>query len=147
MWSITCAHISDLLPHLPGPNEFTHWGWVTYICLGNLTIIHSDNGLSPSRHHAIIWTNAVILLTRSLGTNFSEISIEILTFSFMKNAFENVVWEMAAIFSRPQWVKYWVPANAIWQLIFELTAIFFSKTTGYLYNSSSYATWGYPSSW
>ena len=27
-----------------------------------LTIIRSDNGLSPSRHQAIIWTNAGILL-------------------------------------------------------------------------------------
>ena len=26
-------------------------------------------------------------------------------FSFMKNAFENVVWEMAAMLSRPQWVQ------------------------------------------
>ena len=27
----------------------THWGWVTYICVSNLTIIGSDNGLSPGR--------------------------------------------------------------------------------------------------
>ena len=40
----------------------THWGRVTHICLGNLTNIGSDNGLSPDRRHAIIWTNAPILL-------------------------------------------------------------------------------------
>ena len=62
----------------------THWGRVTHICVGELTIIGSDNGLSPGRRQAIIWTNAGILLIGPLGTNFSEISIEILTFSFKK---------------------------------------------------------------
>ena len=62
----------------------THWGRVTHICVGNLTIIGSDNGLSPGRHQAIIWTNAGILLIEPLGTNFSEIFIEIHTFSFKK---------------------------------------------------------------
>ena len=62
----------------------THWGRVTHICVSNLTIIGSDNGLSPGRRQAIIWTNAGILLIGPLGTNFSEISIEILPFSFKK---------------------------------------------------------------
>ena len=62
----------------------THWGRVTHICVGNLTIIGSDNGLSPGRRQAIIWTNAGILLIRPLGTNFSEIIIGIQTFSFTK---------------------------------------------------------------
>ena len=60
----------------------THWGRVTHICVNKLTIIGSDNGLSPNRYQAIIWTNGGILLIRPLGTNFSEILIEILTFSF-----------------------------------------------------------------
>ena len=55
-----------------------------HICVGNLTIIGSDNGLLPGRRQAIIWTNAGILIIRPLGTNFNEILIEILTFSFMK---------------------------------------------------------------
>ena len=38
-----------------------------------LTVIGSDNVLSPGRHQAIIWTNAGILLFQPLGTNFSEI--------------------------------------------------------------------------
>ena len=42
---------------------------------GNLTIIGPDNGLSPGRCQAIIWTNAGILLIGPLGTDFSEISI------------------------------------------------------------------------
>ena len=32
----------------------THWGRVTHICVGNLTTIGSDNGLSPGRRQAII---------------------------------------------------------------------------------------------
>ena len=50
----------------------------------NITIIGSDNGLSPGRRQAIIWTNAVILSIGPLGTNFSEILIKIITFSFKK---------------------------------------------------------------
>ena len=37
-------------------NPLTHWGPVTHIYVGNLTIIGSDNGLSPGRLEAIIWT-------------------------------------------------------------------------------------------
>ena len=48
----------------------------------NLTIIGSDNGLSPGRSQAIIWTNTGILLI--METNFSEIFIKIHTFSFKK---------------------------------------------------------------
>ena len=61
-----------------------HWGRVTHICVGKLTFIGSDNGLSPGRRQAIIWSNAGILLIGPLGTNFSEILIEIDTFSFKK---------------------------------------------------------------
>ena len=62
----------------------THWGRVTHICVGKLTIIGSDNGLSPGRRQAIIWTNAGIMLIEPLGTNFSEILIGIQIFSFKK---------------------------------------------------------------
>ena len=62
----------------------THWGWVSHICVSELTIIGSDNGLSPGQRQAIMWTNAEILLIGPWGTNFSEISIEIYTFSFKK---------------------------------------------------------------
>ena len=65
-------------------NALTHWGRVTHICVSKLTIIGSDNGLSPGRRQAIIWTSAGILLIRPLGTNFNEILIEIHTFSFKK---------------------------------------------------------------
>ena len=83
----------------------THWGRVTHICVGNLTIIGPDNGLSPGRRQAIIWTNAGILLIGPWGTNFSEILNGIQTFSFKKMHFENVVCEMTSILSRPQCVQ------------------------------------------
>ena len=64
--------------------SLTHRGRVTRICVGNLNIIGSDNGLLPGWRQAIIWSNAGILLIGPLGKNFSEIFIEILTFSFKK---------------------------------------------------------------
>ena len=62
----------------------THWGRVTHICVSELTIIGSDNGLSPGRRQAIIWTSAGILIIRTLGTNFSEDFSKIGGFSFKK---------------------------------------------------------------
>ena len=40
---------------------------MTHICARELTIIGSDNGLSPGRRQAIIWTNARILLIGPVG--------------------------------------------------------------------------------
>ena len=77
----TCAEIQTIIAEY---KLLTHWGRVTHICVGKQTNIGSDNGLSPGRRQAIIWTNAGILLIGPLGTNFSEISIKILTFSFTK---------------------------------------------------------------
>ena len=62
----------------------TQWGRVTHICVSKLTNIGSDNGLSPGRRQAIIWTNAGILLIGPLGTNFNENLIDVHTFSFKK---------------------------------------------------------------
>ena len=59
-------------------------GWVTHIYISNLSIIGSDNGLSPGQCQAIIWTNDGILLIRPLGTKFIEILIAVLTVSFKK---------------------------------------------------------------
>ena len=81
----------------------THWGWMTQICVGNLTIIGSDNGLSPERHQAIIWTNAGILWIWPLGTNFSKISIDILTLPLLKKHLKgsSATWNGGHL-SRPQ---------------------------------------------
>ena len=85
--------------------HLAHWGRVMHIWTGNLTIIDSDNGLSPGWRQAIIWTNGRLLLIGPLGTNFSEILIEI-HICTQENAFETVVCEMVAILSRTQCVKY-----------------------------------------
>ena len=55
-----------------------------HIYVGNLTIIDSDNGLSPGRRQAITCTNVGILLIGPLATNCGEMLIEIHTFSFKK---------------------------------------------------------------
>ena len=58
-----------------------HWSRVTHICIGDLIIIGSDDGLSPGRRQTIIWTNVGILSFWHLGTNFNDILFEIRKFS------------------------------------------------------------------
>ena len=71
-----------------------------HICVGKLSIIGSDNGLSPGRRQAIIWTNARISLIGPLGTNLSEILIGIQTFSFIwKRRLQNGVYFVSASMS------------------------------------------------
>ena len=84
VWLLDGKWWSNLVTTLRMSWKLTHWGRVTHICVSKLTIIGSDNGLSPGRRQAIIWTNAGILLIGPLRTNFNEISIEIHTFSFKK---------------------------------------------------------------
>ena len=50
---------------------------MTHICVNKLTIIGSENGLSPRRRQVIIWTNAAILSIRPEETHFSEILFKI----------------------------------------------------------------------
>ena len=92
----------------------THWGRMTHICVSKLTILGSDNDLSPGRRQPIIWTYDEILLFGQLGTNFSEILIEI--YIIQENGFDNVVRKMAAILSRPQFINAkmmpWYPRQA-----------------------------------
>ena len=83
-WSFWYAPLHLHLLHGNVLHLLTHWGRVTHICVGNLTIIGPDNGLSPGRRQAITWTNAGILFIGPRGTNFSEILIDIHTFSFKK---------------------------------------------------------------
>ena len=74
------------------------------ICVNNLTIISSDNGLSPGRRQGIIWTNARVLLIGTSG-NYHEFLSEIHTFFFQEIPFVNVVLKKVSILSRPQYVK------------------------------------------
>ena len=94
MWSSFCS----------GTNALTHWGRVTYICVSELTIIGSDNGLSPERRQAIIWTSAGILLIGPLGTNFNEISIAVQIFSFK---------EMHLTMSSAKWRPLYLGLNVL----------------------------------
>ena len=71
-----CVSLSTIL--------LTHWGRVIHIWVGQLTIIGSDNGLTPGYCQGINWTSAGILSMGPLGTNFSEISIGIQRFPFKK---------------------------------------------------------------
>ena len=80
LWSVNTL---KFLPWLGVTNTpLTLWGRVMHICVSKLTIIASDNDLSPGRRQAIIWTNAGISLIGTLGTNLSEIFCENQTFSF-----------------------------------------------------------------
>ena len=99
----------------------THWDQVTHICVSKLTIICSDNGLSPSRRQAVIWTNAGILLIGPLGTNFSEILIKIDKFSFKKMHFK---------MSSGKWRPFCLDLNVLTmfgRVLLTLTAIILSR--------------------
>ena len=72
------------VPFLPDAIALNSLDRVTHICVDELTITGWDNGMSPGRHQAIIWTNTGISLIGPLGTNFSEILIGIQVFSFKK---------------------------------------------------------------
>ena len=90
-------------------HHWTHWDRATHICVSKLTIIASDNCLSPDGRQTIIWNNAGILSIVLLGTiiNFNRNS-DIL---FQENALESVVFEIAAILSRPKCVNgKWIDA-------------------------------------
>ena len=65
----------------------------------NRVNIGSNNGLSPGRRQAIILTNAGILLMGPLGIKIRGV------FFNQRNAFENVVCEMAAILSKERWAE------------------------------------------
>ena len=75
------------------PVCLAHWGRVTHICVSIQTITGSDNGLSPDRRRAIICTNAGILLIGPLGSNFSEILIQIPAFWFKKMHLKMSSWK------------------------------------------------------
>ena len=109
---------------------------MTYICLNKLTSTGSDNGLSPGRRQATIWTNDGKILTRPLGTNFSEILNEI-HFFIQESAFESVICKIAPILSRPQCLNS-LAAPFINKRSVKLTpgAWFNIKMTSYQYRKS-----------
>ena len=90
--------INSTLGHL------THWGWVMHICVSKLTIIGSDNGLSPGQCQAIIWTYDGILLIRISGTKLNENLSEIHICSFKK---------MHLKMSSAKWWQYCLGLNVL----------------------------------
>ena len=105
-WLSGCTKLFDLVVHMilrhmainvGLPNlVLTHWSRAMHICVSKLTIIGSDNHLSPGRRQAIIWTIAGIFnctLGNKLQWNFNRNS----NICIRENAFENVVCEMASI--------------------------------------------------
>ena len=86
-FSVTCAigRVNKIIFYFGKQHSdwghLIHWGRVMHICISKLTLIGSDDGLLPGWQHAIIWTYTGMLLIGPLGTNLSEILIEIYTFS------------------------------------------------------------------
>ena len=101
--------------------SLTHWGRVTHICVSNLTMIGSDNGLAPTRREVILWI-------RPLGTNFSEILIEFLTFWFKKMPFN---------LSSAKWRPFCLGLNVLNEWWYQFTS---NETTthGVLINSNEF---------
>ena len=67
---------------------------MTHICLSELINIGSDNGSSLGMRQAIICTNAGMMLSNPLGTNFNDILIEshILLFKKMQLKISSGKW-------------------------------------------------------
>ena len=86
---------------------------MTHIFISRLAIIGSNNGLSPGRHQATIWTNAGILSIGPSGTIFSEISIENHTFSFKKLHLKISSAKWWPFCLRPNMLTHW--PLTIWQ--------------------------------
>ena len=76
------------------PYTLTYWGPMTQICVHNLTIIDSDNGLAPT--NIANWT-----LRDKLQWKFNWNSYIFI----QESTFENVVLKMAVILSRLQCVN------------------------------------------
>ena len=77
---------------------------MTHICVGKLTIISSDNLVAwtaPSHYLNQCWN----IVNLTLGNKLQWNTNRNLYIFIQENAFENVVWKMVAILSRPQCVK------------------------------------------
>ena len=72
------------------------------VCVSNLTIIGSDNGLLPNRYQAIIWTCDGIFLIGPIGITWSSMKFYQNSCIFIQEIpVENLVWKMAAILPQP----------------------------------------------
>ena len=80
----------------------THWGQVTNIWISKITIIDSDNGLSPGLRQTIIWTNAGTLLIRT--SNLSNKLQWNCAFSFKKTHLK---------MSSAKWLQFCLSLNVL----------------------------------
>ena len=81
----------------------THWDWVTHMCVTNLAIICSENGLSPSWSTPSHYLNQYWqMVDWTLKKKTSRRNSCIFT---QQNPFQNVVWKMAAILSGPHCIN------------------------------------------
>ena len=85
--------------------SLTHWGQVTCICVSNLGhhwfILWLVTWLVPIHYLNRCWGVVNWTLKNKLQWNFNQSPYIFI----QENAFENVVWKMAAILSLPQCVK------------------------------------------
>ena len=72
---------------------YRQYYFILDLCVNKLTNIGSDSSLSSDQCQAIIWTNVEILIIGLLGTNFSEILMEINKFSFKKMYLKLLSWK------------------------------------------------------
>ena len=99
----------------------THWDQVTHICVSKLTIIGSENGLTPRRcqRHYLKQNAAIWLIRNKFQWNLKRNS----HIFIQQNAFEHIVCEMAAILSQAQCFK---PTESIpWLLMSPYSALFY----------------------
>ena len=82
--------------------NLTHWGRVTQICASKLTMICSDNALSAPSHYLNQCWNIV---NWTLGNKFQWNPNRNWYIFIQEIPFENVVWKMVAILSRPRWAS------------------------------------------
>ena len=85
----------------------THLPLIPHICVSKLGRHFSGNGLLPVWLQAISWIRTGLLLIGLLGTNFSEILIRILSFSFKKMHLKMSSAKVAAILSRGSELRHW----------------------------------------
>ena len=102
----TCHRYQTFESNISQLISLTHWGRRTHICVSEITIIDSDNGLyvawpAPTHYLNQCWNIVNSNIRNKLQCNLKRNSCIFIR----ENAFENVVCEKASILSRPQCVK------------------------------------------
>ena len=100
-----CLGLNVSTSYTPHLKHISPWCRI-YVSV-NWISIGWDNGLSPIRRQAIIWTNTGLLSIGPFGTNFSEILIKIQNFSLTKIHMK---------ISSAKWLLYRVPGEMRWDI-------------------------------